>query len=76
MVIIPHVHARAGGYYVTWAGVHVCLWTPKNFESYFSDLLTFSNIRGRSSHRKWALALFVRMDDIITHTNTSVSIVI
>ena len=35
--------------------VHVC--GPKKFESYFSDRLTFSNIRGRTSRRIYRLAL-------------------
>ena len=70
------------------------------FELYFSDRLTFSNIRGRTSHQIYRLALpllspktlsssskariflynahlalFVRKDDTITHTNASVSVV-
>ena len=71
-----------------------------NFESYFSDRLTFSNIRSRTSDQIYRLdlqlhapeifssssksrfffynvhlALFVRMDDTITRTNASISIV-
>ena len=78
----------------------ICLWTKK-IELYFSDQLTFSNIRGRTSRQIYRLALpllspetlssssksriflynvhlalFVRMDDTITCTNASVSIVI
>ena len=36
---------------VSGVGVHViiCLWTKTFFESYFSNQLTFSNIRGRTS---------------------------
>ena len=70
--------------------------TPKKFELYFSDRLTLSNIRGRTSRQIYRLtllmlspemlssssksriflfnahlALFVRMDDTITRTNTS-----
>ena len=37
--------------------LYICLWTKKNFESYFSDRLTFSNIRGRTSHQIYRLAL-------------------
>ena len=37
--------------------LYICLWTKKKFESYFSDRLTFSNIRGRTSHRIYRLAL-------------------
>ena len=36
---------------------YICLWTPKKFESYFSDRLTFSNICGKTSHRIYRLAL-------------------
>ena len=42
--------------YVIRSGVHtICLRTKKIFESYFSDRLTFSNSRGRTSLRleKW-----------------------
>ena len=45
-------HAREGGY-VIGAGlvsIYVC-GQQKKFESYFSDQLTFSNIRGRTSHQ-------------------------
>ena len=35
----------------------MCLWTKKKFESYFSDRLTFSNIRGRTSRRIYRLVL-------------------
>ena len=77
--------------------VHMYVCGPKKvFELYFSDRLTFSNIRSRTSHRIYRLALpllspekfssssksrifltiFVRMDDTITRTNASVSIVI
>ena len=52
-------HARAG-YYMIRTGVHiymcVCLWTKKSFESYFSNRLTFSNIRGRTSCQIYRLA--------------------
>ena len=77
--------------------IYVCLWAKIFFESYFSDRLIFSNIRGRTSHRIYRLALlpllspetlsslsksriflynahlalFVRMNDTITRTNTS-----
>ena len=37
--------------------LYICLWTKKKFESYFSDQLTFSNIRGRTSHQIYRLAL-------------------
>ena len=76
--------------------MYVC--GQNKIESYFSDRLTFSNIRGRTSRRMYRLALpllspetlssssktriflynahlalFVRMDDTITHTNASIS---
>ena len=39
--------------------VHICisLWTKKKIESYFSDRLTFSNIRDRTTRRIYRLAL-------------------
>ena len=38
---------------VIGVGVHiyVCLWRGKKIKSYFSDRITFSNIRGRTSRR-------------------------
>ena len=79
--------------------IYICLWTKK-IESYFSDQLTFSNIRGRTFRQIYRLALplispetlssssksriflynahlalFVQMDDTITRTNSSVSII-
>ena len=79
--------------------IYVC--GQKKIESYFSDRLNFSNIRGSTSCQIYRLALplstpetlssliksrlflnnahlalFVRMDDTITSTNTLVSIVI
>ena len=29
---------------------YICLWTKKKIEAYFSEQLTFSNIRGKISH--------------------------
>ena len=37
--------------------IYICLWTKKYFESYFSDRLTFSNIRGRICRRIYRLVL-------------------
>ena len=37
--------------------MYIAMWTKKYFESYFSDRLTFSNIRGRTSRRIYRLAL-------------------
>ena len=56
-VITPHSQRERGkvigvGVHVYYMFLYVCLW-PKNFESYFSDPLTFSNLRGRTSHRIW-----------------------
>ena len=47
---------------VIGVGVHIymyilCLWTKTFFESFFSDQLTFSNIRGRTSPLIYRLAL-------------------
>ena len=39
--------------------VFICLWTKKKFESYFSDWLTFSNLRSRTSRRIYRLALLL-----------------
>ena len=44
---------------MTGVGVHILyiyVCGPKKFESYFSDRLTFSNIRGRNSRQIYRLA--------------------
>ena len=50
--LLPRMHSTSGGK-VIGAGVHIyiyiCSWTKTIFESYFSDRLTFSNIRSRTS---------------------------
>ena len=44
--------------YIIWVRyIIVCLWTKNKFESNFSDKLTFSNIRGRTSSHRPALPL-------------------
>ena len=49
--------AQAGGY-VIGPGIHIIsMFVDKKFESYFSDRLIFSNIRGRTSHRIYRPAL-------------------
>ena len=71
MHIVYPTHAARAGVYVIKAGVHICicLWTKKNFESYFSDQLTFSNIHGRTSRRIYRLTLPLHTPDI--HGRTS-----
>ena len=66
---------------VNRAGVHVyiymcvcvcvCLWTQKIFESYFSDRLTFSNIRSRTSGRIYRLALLLRAPERLSSLSNS-----
>ena len=61
--------------YVIGSGVHIyiyiCLWTKKIFESYFSDRLTFSNIRSRTSRRIYRLALPVCAPETLSSLSKS-----
>ena len=45
--------------------------TKKFFESYFSDRLTFSNIRSRTSHRIYRLALPLRAPEMLSSLTKS-----
>ena len=51
--ITPHAQRERGK--VIGLGVVVYVCGQKKFESYFSDRLTFSNIRGRTSRRIYRL---------------------
>ena len=57
------------------AGVHVgryiCLWTKKSLNRTFSNRLTFSNIRGRTSHRIYRLALPLRAPEMLSWSSKS-----
>ena len=52
-LITPHAHVRAGGYVISGlVSIYICMFVDKKkFESYFSDRLTFSNIRSNTSNR-------------------------
>ena len=70
--ITPHAHARAGGY-VIGAGVYIyiCLWTKFFWGSYFSNQLTFSNIRGWTSPRIYRQALPLRAPETLSSSSKS-----
>ena len=51
--------------------VYICLWTKNIFESYFSDQLTFSNIRSRTSRRIYRLALPLRTPETLSSLSKS-----
>ena len=61
--------------YVIGSGVHIyiyiCLWMKKIFESYFSDRLTFSNIRSRTSRQIYRLALPLRTPEMLSSLSIS-----
>ena len=50
--------------------VCVCLWTIK-FDLYFSDRLTFSNIRGRTSRLIYRLALSLHAPETLSSSSKS-----
>ena len=49
----------------------ICLWMKKIFESYFSDRLTFSIIRSRTSPRIYRLALPLRAPEMLSSLSKS-----
>ena len=51
--------------------IYICLWTKKKFESYFRNRLTFSNIRSRTSHRIYRLALPLRTPEMLSSLSKS-----
>ena len=60
IIFYPHSWLCDWGWcvHIIYEGMYVyilCLWTNKNFESYFSDRLNFSNIRDRTSLRIYRL---------------------
>ena len=68
-VITPHAQRERGK--VIDRGVHICLWSKKIFESYFSDRLTFSNIDSRTSRRIYRLALLLRAPETLSSLSKS-----
>ena len=64
----PHAQSRAGGY-VIGAGVHIYVGRYICFESYFRYRLTFPNIRGRTSHRIYRLALPLRAPETLSSSS-------
>ena len=55
------------------SGVHIYiyLWTKKIFESYFSDRLTFSNIRSRTCRQMYRLALLLCAPEMLSSLSKS-----
>ena len=51
--------------------VYICLWSKKNFESYFRDRLTFSNVDSRTSRRIYRLALLLRAPETLSSLSKS-----
>ena len=69
--LLPRTRSASGGK-VIGAGVHcICFWTTKIFESYFTDRLTFSNIRSRTSHQIYRLALPLRAPEMLSSLSKS-----
>ena len=65
------MHARAGGY-VIGAGVYIYMFVDgEKIELYFSNQLTFSNIRSRTSHQIYRLALPLGAPETLSSLSTS-----
>ena len=59
-IVTPHAQHERGK--VIGVGVHICVYMfvdQKIIESYFSNCLTFSNLRSRTSRRIYRLALLL-----------------
>ena len=69
--LLPRTRSTSGDK-VIGAGIHmyVCLWTKK-IEPYFSDRLTFSNIRSRTSRRIYRLALPLHAPETLSSLSKS-----
>ena len=67
--ITPHAQRERGK--VIGCGVHICLWTKKILESNVRDRLSFSNIRSRTSHRIYRLALPLRAPETLSSLGKS-----
>ena len=65
------LHAQRERGKVIGRGVHIYLWSKKNFESYFRDQLTFSNIDSRTSRRIYRLALLLRAPETLSSLSKS-----
>ena len=62
----------ASGVKVIGAGVHIYMFVDeKIFESYFSDRLTFSNVRSRTSRRIYRLALPLHAPEMLSSLRKS-----
>ena len=66
---LPHTRMREQGLYDrVWCPY---MWTKKRFESYFSDRITFSNIRRSTSPRIYRLALPLRAPETLSSLSKS-----
>ena len=64
-IITPHAQRERGK--VIGRGVHIYMSVvKKNFESYFRDRLTFSNVDSRTSRRIYRLALLLRAPETLS----------
>ena len=73
-IFTPHVQHEWGK--VIGVGVHVLYMfvgppPKKNFELYFSNRFTFSNICGRNSHQIYTLALPLRAPEMLSSSSKS-----
>ena len=72
VVITPHAQRERGK--VIGRGVHIYIYVcgrKKNFESYFRDRLTFSNVDSRTSRRIYRLALLLRTPETLSSLSKS-----
>ena len=61
------MYSEQGRYVIN---TYICLWTKK-IESYFSDRLTFSNIRSKTSRQIYTLALPLRAPEMLSSLSKS-----
>ena len=70
-LVTPHAQRERGKVIDRGVHIYICLWSKKNFESYFRDRLTFSNVDSRTSRRIYRLALLLRAPETLSSLSKS-----
>ena len=71
LLVTPHAQRERGKVIDRGVHIYICLWSKKNFESYFRDRLTFSNVDSRTSCQIYRLALLLRAPETLSSLSKS-----